>query len=98
MIGLGISAQEMQVMLFDRHPNGPYMELIKKAFSPNHNIIRHEHFRGKIVRFKKLIFHLESPAGLIFPRVSIYEISLSLRHSYTGDVNCMLISFFVNIA
>jgi len=67
--GLGINIQDMQVMLFDKHPDGPYMELIKKAFSPNHDVIRHEYFKKKVVRFRRLIFHLESPAGLIFPRV-----------------------------
>ena len=44
--------------------------MIKNAYSPNHPVIRHKDFNGKTVLFKKLIFHLESPAGLIFPRVA----------------------------
>lgn len=34
------------VMLFDRHPEGPYLELIQKAFSPSHPVIRHESYKG----------------------------------------------------
>ena len=42
-------AAAMQVMLFDKHPDGPYMELIEKAFSPGGPVIRHSHYRGKKV-------------------------------------------------
>ncbi len=66
---LGLDLAAVQVMLLDRHPDGPYHELISKAFSPNHPVIRHQHYRGKKVLFKRLVFHLESPAGLIFPKV-----------------------------
>ena len=38
-----------QVMLFDKHPDGPYMELIEKAFSPGGPVIRPSHYRGKKV-------------------------------------------------
>ena len=37
------------VMLFDRHADGPYLELIKKAFSPSHPVIRHNTYEGKKV-------------------------------------------------
>ena len=66
---VGVSAETLQVMLFDLHTDGPFLELIKNAFSPNHNVIRHTHYGSKKVLFKRLIFHLESPAGLIFPKV-----------------------------
>ena len=39
-----------QVMLFDKHPDGPYMELIEKAFSPGGPVIRPSHYRGKKVQ------------------------------------------------
>eukprot|EP01041_Mallomonas_annulata_P009908 gene9908-20605_t len=65
------SPKDLQVLLFDKHSDGPYIELIKKAFSPNHPVIRPASYNNKIVLFKKLIFHLESPAGLIFPKVSL---------------------------
>jgi len=66
---LGISPSEQQVILFDRNTDGPYMELINKAYSHKHPVIRHTHYSGKVM-FKRLVFHLESPAGLIFPKVS----------------------------
>ena len=43
------SAGSQQVMLFDKHPDGPYMELIEKAFSPGGPVIRPSHYRGKKV-------------------------------------------------
>eukprot|EP01038_Epipyxis_sp_PR26KG_P005446 gene5446-7539_t len=61
---------DIQVMLFDKHYDGPYHELIQKAYSTNHPVLRHDYYQKKRVMFKKLIFHLESPAGLIFPKVS----------------------------
>ena len=39
---------DMQVMLFDRFSDGPYHELIQKAFSPNHPVLRHTHYKGKV--------------------------------------------------
>jgi hypothetical protein len=72
-----------------RHPDGPYYDLIKRAYSPSHPLLRHDHFKNKKVPsapppppsspslsslqilFKRLIFHLESPAGLIFPKVPL---------------------------
>lgn len=67
---LNLSADDMQVVLFDKYPDGPYIDLIKKAYSPKHDVIRHAHYGGKKVMFKRLVFHLESPAGLIFPKVA----------------------------
>lgn len=71
---LGLSFKDTQVMLFDKYPDGPYHELIQKAFSPSHPVLRHTHYtvsKGqKRVLFRRLVFHLESPAGLIFPKVS----------------------------
>jgi len=67
---LGLSSAEQRVVLFDKHPDGPYTELINKAFAPVHGVHRKEFFSGKKIKFKRLLFHLESPAGLIFPKVS----------------------------
>jgi hypothetical protein len=67
---LDVNVSQQQVMLFDRFSDGPYIELIQKGYSPNHPVIRHTHYQRRKVLFKHLIFHLESPAGLIFPKVS----------------------------
>jgi hypothetical protein len=67
---LGLDFRESQMMLFDRQPDGPYIELIEKAFSPSHPVIRRDHYKEKRVMFRRIVFHLESPAGLIFPKVS----------------------------
>lgn len=53
-----------------RFADGPYAELIKKAFSPSHPLTRPTTYRNGVVMFKRLVFHLESPAGLIFPKVT----------------------------
>ncbi|KAJ1438330.1 hypothetical protein B484DRAFT_477201 [Ochromonadaceae sp. CCMP2298] len=66
---LGLPVQEQQVLLLDKYADGPYRELIEKAFSPAHPVLRHTHYKGPVL-FRRLIFHLESPAGLIFPKVS----------------------------
>ena len=70
MRALEIPPERQQVVLFDNHPDGPYMELIKAAYSPNHPILRHKDYDDKVVHFKHVVFHLESPAGLIFPKVA----------------------------
>lgn len=67
---LGLQPSEVQVMLFDRFNDGPYQELIQRAFSPSHPVLRHTHYQTGKVLFRRLVFHLESPAGLIFPKVS----------------------------
>lgn len=67
---LGLTAEEMQVILFDSHADGPYIDLIRKAFSPNHPVLRAAAYKSSTVLFKRVVFHLESPAGVIFPRVA----------------------------
>lgn len=42
-------ADNMQVMLFDKHPDGPYTELIQTAFSTGGQLIRHQHYQRKKV-------------------------------------------------
>jgi hypothetical protein len=69
MLALDLSPSEMQVMLFDRHSDGPYVELLQRAFSGGRPPIRKEKYGNGKVLFRKLVFHLESPAGLIFPKV-----------------------------
>jgi hypothetical protein len=60
-----------QVLLFDRFSNGPYFDLLQKAFSPSKPVLRTTHYGKKTVLFKHLVFHLESPAALIAPEVAI---------------------------
>ncbi len=69
---LDVDIKNQQVLLFDKFSDGPYIELIIKAYAPVHGVKRHTQYSGKVL-FKKLIFHLESPAGLIFPRVINYH-------------------------
>jgi hypothetical protein len=45
---LGLDFKDVQVMLFDKFSNGPFDELIEKAFSPNHPVLRHTHYQGKV--------------------------------------------------
>lgn len=71
-----------QVLLWDKFSDGPYAELIEKAFSSSSSsgnsgnnpagkkLLRHTSFGSKVVLFKHVVWHLESPAGLIFPRVA----------------------------
>ena len=67
---LGVSPSQQQVLLLDNHPDGPYMELIKKAFSPNYPVLRASEYKNELVLFRHVVFHLESPAGVIFPKVA----------------------------
>lgn len=67
---LNINPNNQQIMLWDKFSTGPYEELIKNAFSSNFPILRHTHYKNKKILFKHIIWHLESPAGLIFPRVA----------------------------
>eukprot|EP00615_Pteridomonas_danica_P000535 CAMPEP_0114336026 /NCGR_PEP_ID=MMETSP0101-20121206/5439_1 /TAXON_ID=38822 ORGANISM="Pteridomonas danica, Strain PT" /NCGR_SAMPLE_ID=MMETSP0101 /ASSEMBLY_ACC=CAM_ASM_000211 /LENGTH=554 /DNA_ID=CAMNT_0001467825 /DNA_START=184 /DNA_END=1848 /DNA_ORIENTATION=- len=66
---LGLDFNALQVALFDRHFDGPFYELISRAFSPNHPLKRIGDYNGKVVQFEHVIWHLESPAGIVFPKV-----------------------------
>lgn len=48
---MSIAPITMTVMLFDQHPDGPYMDLIQRAFSPSsfRPVIRQDHYKGKKV-------------------------------------------------
>lgn len=58
-----------QVVLFDRHFDGPFYDLIQTAFSPTKPLRRIGSYGGGLVRFDRLVWHLESPAGIVFPKV-----------------------------
>jgi hypothetical protein len=45
---LGLRPEEVQVVLWDKFADGPYHDLIQKAFSPKHPVQRHTHYRGKV--------------------------------------------------
>lgn len=82
---LGVSPSNLQVMLFDRHSDGPYLELLEKAFAGGRKPIRKEKYAGRKVLFRSLVFHLESPAGLIFPKVyNLHDAPEPLRCRNTG--------------
>jgi len=59
-----------QTVLFDRMPDGPFFSLIEKTFSPKTPLKRAADYEGKKVLFEELIIHLESPAGIVFPKVA----------------------------
>lgn len=48
---LDLPVTQQQVMLFDRFPDGPYHELIQKAYSPNHPLVRPEKYKHKKVSY-----------------------------------------------
>jgi hypothetical protein len=66
----GVNPSDQQVVLWDKHPDGPYIDLISKAFSGGKSVLRPKSFGTNKIMFKKIIFHMESPAGLIFPKVA----------------------------
>lgn len=43
-----------QVVLFDRHFDGPFRDLIQTAFSPNKPLQRIEDYKGQLVLFERL--------------------------------------------
>jgi hypothetical protein len=43
-----------QVVLFDRHFDGPFHDLIQTAFSPNKPLRRIEDYKGQLVLFERL--------------------------------------------
>ena len=59
-----------QTVLFDRMPDGPFFSLIEKTFSPKTPLKRAADYEGKKVLFEELMIHLESPAGIVFPKVA----------------------------
>mmetsp|Transcript_12191 Transcript_12191/g.24790 ORF Transcript_12191/g.24790 Transcript_12191/m.24790 type:complete len:597 (+) Transcript_12191:148-1938(+) len=55
------------VVLFDKQPDGPFYDMIETVFSSK-NLRRKADFQGR-VKFSKLVFHMESPASIIFQKV-----------------------------
>lgn len=75
---LRLDLKNLQVVLFDKHVDGPFFDYIQTAFSPRNPLRRAEHYlaeqQGKGaagVLFEHLIWHLESPAGIVFPKVRL---------------------------
>lgn len=60
---------DLKILLFDRHPDGPYRDFLQRVYTPKHTIGRPGDYKTKVVLFHRLVFHLESPAALIFPKV-----------------------------
>ena len=57
------------VILFDKNPDGPFVELIRNGFS-GEDLKRSRDFGTDTVTFKEIVWHLESPAGIVFPKVA----------------------------
>jgi len=64
---LGLDFHNLQVVLFDKHTDGPFYDLIGTAFSSSHPLKRPKDYQGVVV-FRRLVWHLESPAGIVFPK------------------------------
>jgi hypothetical protein len=43
------SDSALQMMLFDKHPDGPYIDFLKQVYSPLHPVIRASHYNNKMV-------------------------------------------------
>uniref|UniRef100_A0A7S3JQK9 EGF domain-specific O-linked N-acetylglucosamine transferase n=1 Tax=Aureoumbra lagunensis TaxID=44058 RepID=A0A7S3JQK9_9STRA len=67
---LNLDWHQVHLLLWDRHPDGPFFDLIQRSYSKKQQIYRPQNFGSKKVRFEHLIFHLESPASIIFPKVA----------------------------
>jgi len=79
--GLGLSSAN--VILFDLMPDGPYKEMIEKAYGGGKTKRKEDYNAGKVL-FRNLVFHLESPAGIIFPKIGVVggKKQLDCRDSY----------------
>ena len=71
VLGLGDWAST-RTLLWDRMPDGPLRELVARAYSKRGGarVGRAADFGGRTVLFSRLVFHLESPAGIVFPKVA----------------------------
>lgn len=68
--GLNLNKDDTQVVLLDRNPDGPFFEMIQNAFTtPNKPLKRAANYNNKKIVFDKVVWHLESPAGIVFPKV-----------------------------
>lgn len=61
---LGSDRSDWVTVLFDRMPDFAYASLIEKTFSRRGPPRRAADYGGR-VRFETLVFHLESPAGIV---------------------------------
>uniref|UniRef100_A0A7S4D838 EGF domain-specific O-linked N-acetylglucosamine transferase n=1 Tax=Heterosigma akashiwo TaxID=2829 RepID=A0A7S4D838_HETAK len=61
---LGLDFRDLQIVLWDKHPDTAFKDLYQTAFAPNHPVKRQRDFSGTVL-FERLIFHLESPAGQV---------------------------------
>lgn len=71
LVGLaaGLDWRRTRTLLWDRHPDGPFIDLITRAFSGVGPLGRAHDLPGPVV-FDRVVFHLESPAGIVFPKVA----------------------------
>ena len=88
---LNMDFENLKVILFDRHVNGPFFDMIQRAFSPNFPLTRAQDYKNQIIQYDTLIWHLESPASVIAPYISRPEVELrcrssSLYHAYRRHI------------
>eukprot|EP01042_Synura_sphagnicola_P002825 gene2825-3441_t len=90
---LKVSPADIRVMLFDKYSDGPYIELIQKAFSPSHTISRPRVYGMKTVSLPDPMrcrsaglfdgyrrFVLQAFGLLDVPPPAIPSVLVSLRH------------------
>eukprot|EP00968_Pinguiococcus_pyrenoidosus_P003067 scaffold180_cov311-Pinguiococcus_pyrenoidosus.AAC.49 len=64
---LGLSPASTRALLFDTHPDYPYVDLIHDAFAAAKPLARAADFGGAKVLFRRLVWHLESPGSIVNP-------------------------------
>mmetsp|Transcript_1941 Transcript_1941/g.6379 ORF Transcript_1941/g.6379 Transcript_1941/m.6379 type:complete len:398 (-) Transcript_1941:27-1220(-) len=80
---LGSDRSDWVTVLFDRMPDFAYTSLIEKTFSRRGPPRRAADYGGR-VRFETLVFHLESPAGIVRRPAAATTFERCLKHRAFG--------------
>jgi hypothetical protein len=78
---LNLDPNATKIVFLDNHPDYASNDIFRTAYSPKHPLLHVDHFQRKRVLFSKLIFHLESPAALVFPEVAKPQTQLRCKDS-----------------
>ena len=72
MVYEGLGWSKGNVILFDLMPDGPFKEMIDMAYGGGKSRRKEDYSGGKVL-FRQVVFHLESPAGIIFPKIGVVD-------------------------
>lgn len=67
---LGLRDDSVQMVLFDRHPDGHWKDMFHTVYGPAFDIKRVADYRQGRVLFPHLVFHLQSPASIVAPHLA----------------------------